>query len=478
MGNRLAEKLFTLLLDAVVITASFWIAFWVRYQSGLFLGTYNPDAIEGSYLIPSMILSGLWLVLFFLTGLYRDWFKESRLDEFFVVSRTVFFGVFTLFVIASSDELISFAKTGELPDLFSHNQVIIVILYGVILLIATTLNRFILHTLYTSFYKKGIGIRNLAIVGAHDSADRLIREIESHPQLGYRCIGFIDQERKEDILGYSVIGSYSDIPRLTKEKGIDGLIISHYTNSAKDILDILKYCWDEKLTIYLEPSLVDVIAGHLKTHNVCGVPLVVLLQDHMPRWEAQVKRLFDIFISATMLIVGAPVWLLVAALVKATSKGPAVYSQERIGLNGKPFIMMKFRSMTVDAETKSGPAWATTNDPRVTPFGRFMRKARLDEIPQLINVLKGEMSFVGPRPERQYFIEKLTKEIPWYIKRLKMKPGITGWAQVKHKYDETIEDVKTKVMYDLYYFENMSLLLDLKIIIQTVMVVFTGKGAK
>ncbi len=478
MGNRFAEKLLTFILDAVVITASFWIAFWLRYQSGLFLGTYAPESLGGSYLIPSTILTVIWLTLFFLTGLYRDWFKESRLDEFLVVSRTVLFGVFLLFVMASSDQWISFIKTGEIPDLFNHNQTGVVVVYGVVLLIATTLNRFVLHTTHVSLYKKGIGVRNLAIVGAHESADRLIREIGKHPELGYRFIGFIDQEKKENHAGYPILGKYEDIARLNKEKGVNGLVISHHTNSAKDIMNILNYCWDEKLTIYMEPSLMDVISGHLKTHDVCGVPLLVLLQDHMPSWEAQVKRLFDICISASMLIIGAPVWLLVAALVKATSKGPAVYSQERIGQNGKPFIMMKFRSMSVDAETKSGPAWATTNDPRVTPFGRFMRKTRLDEIPQLINVLKGEMSFVGPRPERQYFIDKLTVEIPWYIKRLKMKPGITGWAQVKHKYDETIEDVKTKVMYDLYYFENMSLLLDLKIIIQTVMVVFTGKGAK
>ncbi len=478
MGNRALEKLLTFLLDAVVITASFWIAFWIRYRSGLFLGTYDPELLQGNFFIPATVLTGGWLLLFFLTGLYRDWFKESRLDEFFVVTRTVLFGLFTMFAIVSSDQWISFFKTGELPDLFNHQQSAIVFTYGVTLLIATTMNRFVLHTLHASFYRKGIGVRNLAIVGANDSADRLVREIETHAQLGYQVVGFLDEERTGEHAGHKILGTYGDIPTVTKDMKIDGLIISHLTNSAKDILDILKYCWDEKLTIYMEPSLMDVVSGHLKTHDVCGVPLVVLLQDHMPTWQAQVKRLFDLCFSLFLLIPFAPIWLLVALGVKLTSKGPAVYSQERIGQNGKPFIMRKFRSMYVDAEARSGPQWATENDPRITPFGRFMRKTRLDEIPQLVNVMRGEMSFVGPRPERQFFIEKLTKEIPWYIKRLKMKPGVTGWAQVKHGYDETIEDVKTKVMYDLYYFENMSLLLDLKILIQTIAVVLTGRGAK
>jgi lipopolysaccharide/colanic/teichoic acid biosynthesis glycosyltransferase len=171
-------------------------------------------------------------------------------------------------------------------------------------------------------------------------------------------------------------------------------------------------------------------------------------------------------------------WLLLALLIRLTSPGaPAIFRQERLGRNGKPFIMMKFRSMVVDAEKVSGPKWATEHDPRITPLGRFLRKSRFDEIPQFINVLKGEMSLVGPRPERKFFIEQLKKEIPWYVRRIKMTPGITGWAQVKHKYDASIEDVKQKVIYDLYYFENMSIVLDLKIMLQTILVVFTGKGA-
>jgi exopolysaccharide biosynthesis polyprenyl glycosylphosphotransferase len=197
----------------------------------------------------------------------------------------------------------------------------------------------------------------------------------------------------------------------------------------------------------------------------------------MPAWEAQIKRIMDVVVSLGVLVIGCPLWCAIAALIRLTSKGPAIYNQERIGQNGKPFVMRKFRSMYQDAEQRTGPTWATKKDPRVTPVGRFLRTTRLDEIPQFTNVLLGDMSLVGPRPERAFFIEQLSKEIPWYVRRIKMKPGITGWAQVKHKYDSSIDDVRQKVMYDLYYFENMSILLDLKIILHTVLVVFTGKGA-
>jgi len=168
--------------------------------------------------------------------------------------------------------------------------------------------------------------------------------------------------------------------------------------------------------------------------------------------------------------------LIVSIAIKLDSKGPVFYKQERSGLNGKVFNILKFRSMIKDAEKQSGPVWSTKDDPRITRVGRIIRKLRLDEIPQVINVLKGEMSFVGPRPERPYFVEKLSEEIPLYKRRLRVRPGITGWAQVKHKYDESIEDVKTKLRYDLFYIENISLRMDLKIIFRTVFVVLFGKG--
>jgi exopolysaccharide biosynthesis polyprenyl glycosylphosphotransferase len=480
MTARIIEKLLTFIFDLLAINVALATTFWLRFKSNLFPEAFNPELDYASYLMPVVVLSIAWVLLFFLTGLYREWYKESRLDEFFVVSRTVLTGVFILFLLISADEILQFARTGNPVALLSRTQVITLMTYAACMLFFATANRLIMHTFIGWLFSRGIGVSKVLIIGGSQDGEKLARDISRYPQLGYRLAGFVDDDGRkkgEKVAGYPVFGTYSDLPSVIKRENIAGIIISHVSTSANEIIKILSYCGEARVTIYMVPSLMDVITGHLKTHQLFGVPLLVLLQDHMPGWQAQVKRLMDISVSSLVLILGAPIWLLVALLVRLTSPGPAVFRQERIGQNGKPFTMMKFRSMYEDAEKRTGPTWATENDPRITPMGRFLRKTRLDEIPQFINVLKGEMSLVGPRPERAFFIEQLRKEIPWYVRRIKMKPGITGWAQVKHKYDETIEDVRQKVLYDLYYFENMSIILDLKIMVRTLLVVFTGKGA-
>jgi exopolysaccharide biosynthesis polyprenyl glycosylphosphotransferase len=206
------------------------------------------------------------------------------------------------------------------------------------------------------------------------------------------------------------------------------------------------------------------------------MPLIDIMPELMPEWEKKLKRLMDIFISFLILIVSSPIIILTSIAIKIDSKGPIFFKQERLGQNGKPFKVLKFRSMINDAEKYTGPVWSQKDDPRVTRMGKFVRRVRIDEIPQMINVLKGEMSLVGPRPERAFFVEKLSLEIPYYKRRLKVRPGVTGWAQIKHKYDETIDDVKIKLRYDLFYIENMSIRMDLKILLRTVFVVLFGKG--
>ena len=200
------------------------------------------------------------------------------------------------------------------------------------------------------------------------------------------------------------------------------------------------------------------------------------MPELMPEWEKKLKRISDITISLLILIVTLPLDILVSILIKFDSPGPVLFKQDRIGMNNKIFKIYKFRSMFKDAEKHTGPVWSRKDDPRVTRVGRILRKLRIDEIPQFYNVLKGEMSLVGPRPERPYFVDMLAEQLPYYRRRLKVRPGITGWAQVKHKYDESIEDVKVKLRYDLFYIENMSFRMDIKILARTILVVIFGKG--
>jgi exopolysaccharide biosynthesis polyprenyl glycosylphosphotransferase len=240
---------------------------------------------------------------------------------------------------------------------------------------------------------------------------------------------------------------------------------------------VLVWVCDQPVHIYLVPELYSVIHGQFKANLVYGFELQELFAFTMPLWQLRVKRAIDILFGAFLGMISFPVCVLAAIAIKLEDHGPVFYSQERIGLYGKPFTVYKFRTMRTDAE-KFGAQWATKDDPRITKVGKFLRKTRIDELPQILCVLKGDMSMVGPRPERAVFISKLREEIPFYISRLKMKPGLTGWAQVCHHYDTSTEDVKIKLQYDMYYFENMSLLLDFQILVRTVYVVLTGKGAQ
>jgi exopolysaccharide biosynthesis polyprenyl glycosylphosphotransferase len=458
--TRKKELIFLILSDFLFVNLAYSVYYYFRVETGWIIYA-NPTV----FLTPMLVIFIYWFILFSISGLYAHWFVRSRFDEFISVRKAVSFGCMILFFAIFIDD---FMKDARVISRF------LILIYWFIMVVFISFGRVFIRSFQMKLFNKGIGVRNAVIIGSGKNANDLFTMINKYPRLGYRFIGYIETEYETHT--ENVLGKLDDLKNIIKKEKIEVVLVASEQKVKNVLLDTLNYCTDEKVEVKIMPELYEIISGMAKTQQIYGLPLIEVKTELLSLPQKIFKRIIDIFISLFVLMIMLPVLIVTAILIKLTSRGPVFYTQERVGKDGKNFYLFKFRSMIPDAELDSGPAWADLNDPRVTPIGRFMRKTRLDEVPQFINVLKNNMSVVGPRPERPFFVEQLKKEIPYYAKRIRIKPGITGWAQVKHTYDSSLDDVIEKLQYDFYYIENMSLNLDFKIIVNTIIVVFTMKG--
>lgn len=319
------------------------------------------------------------------------------------------------------------------------------------------------------------------IIGSGKLAEKIGKEIFKRPDHGLQLVGFVDgnpEKIGKSIVNPGVIGGYEDITGIVKTKRINRIIVALSDRRAKLPMPALLECKMKGVTIEDGQTFEERLDGKIPVDELRPSWMVFSDGFQSLRSRKVLKRMLDLFYSVILLILAGPIMLIFPALIKLDSKGPIIFRQKRVGENGKEFEIYKFRSMKNDAELNSGPVWAEKNDKRVTGLGNFMRKTRIDELPQIFNVIKGDMSFVGPRPERSYFVEELKKKIPYYELRTVVKPGLTGWTQIKYPYGASVEDAVEKLQYDLFYIKNMSPALDLVILLRTVYVVLMQKGAR
>ena len=421
-------------------------------------------------LLPMLVIYFYWLIIFTFFGMYRTWFASSRFDEISTLFKTTFVGIFILFFLIFISDFMEGVE--------SSNRILIFI-YWILLFFFVSIGRLFIRSFQRGLLIKGIGRRNALIVGFNSKAHEVHDQILEHPALGLDVEAYVAVNHENVGKTYKnvrVIGSLDELLDIVNKTRAAEVIIALEKEDHDLLVDIISRLENKGIGLKIVPDLYEILSGQAKTSQLYGIPLIDIMPELMPEWEKKLKRISDVIISLIILVLTLPLNIFVALLIKMDSKGPVLFKQDRIGMNGREFKIYKFRSMYKDAEKHTGPVWSTKDDPRITRVGKIMRKLRIDEIPQFFNVLKGEMSLVGPRPERPYFVKMLSQQLPYYKRRLKVRPGITGWAQVKHKYDESIEDVKVKLRYDLFYIENMSLRMDIKILARTILVVIFGKG--
>jgi exopolysaccharide biosynthesis polyprenyl glycosylphosphotransferase len=459
----------SLFADGLVLNLAFLL--YIKFREAIPLVQFTDQV--PMLILPMLALMLFWVGLFWLFGLYDVEQFVSRYKQVSLVFQAVTTGAIVLALFIYIDDYLYEQSSGV--EVTSRARFGI-FFYWAILIASVSFARVLHATVIRKRIMRGIGRKNALIVGTGTRAQELAADIEAHPALGLNVVGFIKAcENGQDVSVKNVVGAVDEIPSLIQSHQVSTVVIAAEANRHDELLKIIGLCEGKGVSLKMLPDMYEIVSGAAQTTQIYGMPLVSLDPKLLSPIEANLKRLFDVTVSLIVLIVGLPLWLIIAVAVWFDTKAFPIYSQTRVGLHGKHFTLYKFRSMRPDAEA-SGPKLTQKEDDRITPFGKILRKYRIDEFPQFFNVLIGDMSIVGPRPERPYFIEQITKQAPHYTRLHRVKPGITSWGQVKYGYAANVDEMVDRLKYDLFYIENMSFGMDIKIILATIYVVITGRG--
>ncbi len=471
--NRKSEILKYVIAD-YLCSALTWTAFWIfrkAYIESKKFGIHVSLHFDAKFFLALLVIPAFWIFLNLLSGLYINVYRKSRLAEIRQLFITDLIGVVILFFTLLLNDVILNYKTYyfSISVLFFLQFILSSIAH---VLITTRTNR--------KIHSRKIGF-NTILIGSNSRAIQLYDDmVNQHASAGNKFVGFVHVDSSNGSSSelssrLRHLGDFENIHDIILKENAEEVIIAIESSEHKYIENIINKLSDTQTVIKIIPDMYDILTGSVKFSSIIDAPLIIVSKDVLEPKQVILKRAFDIAVSLFCLLILSPVYLVIAIIIKLTSKGAIFYSQERIGLHGKPFTIYKFRSMYDGAE-KNGPALSSKEDSRITKFGKFLRKTRLDELPQFFNVLMGTMSIVGPRPERRFFIEQIIQRAPHYTHLHKIKPGITSWGQVKYGYAENVDQMIRRMKYDILYLENISFLLDMRILIYTILTVIQGRG--